>query len=255
MRFKSFVVSIIVFIASQANAQLTEQDTLQFGYKISSTGSWITGNVDRFIVSNTLDLSHVGKKVGVKSSTSYIYGTIFKQETENDFFSRNFIYLNPSKRLYPYVMAWFQHSQRQQIQFRYQVGIGATYTFVNNTNHLLKLSGTLTREQTRYNGTSFWIEPENLNNNEVTNYRATARILGSHTLLSKKLKILYETWYQPAFDDNTNWRYLLNAALELPISKQVSFRSALLYTHENTVLTNIKRDDKIVTFGLSISNY
>jgi hypothetical protein len=255
MLTKKLIAGILSFIVTNAYSQLTERDTLQFGYKISSTGSWITGNVERLIISNTLDLSHLGKKVGIKSSNSYIYGTIFKNETENDVFSRNFFYLNPRKRAYPYVMAWFQHSQRQQIQFRHQVGIGATYTLIDKMNHLLKISATITREQTRYNGTSFWIEPENLTNNEITNYRATTRLLGSHTLLEKRLKILYETWYQPAFDDRTNWRYLLNAGVELPISKHISFRSTLLYTHENTVLTNIKRDDKIVVFGLSISNY
>jgi hypothetical protein len=211
--------------------------------------------VERLIVSNTLDVSHLGKAIGIKSSNSYIYGTIFKNETENDLFSRNFIYLHPRKRVYPYAMLWLQHSQRQQIQFRYQAGVGLTCTIINNQTHLVKASATLSKENTRYNGTSFAVEPENLTGNEVENYRATVRLFGHHSVFENKLKLQYETWYQPTFGDAENWRYQLNASVEVPLSKLISFRSSLIYAHENIVLSSIKRDDKILTFGLTLSNF
>lgn len=239
----------------KTSAQLTERDTVRFGYKLSVNGSWITGNVERLIINNNLDLSHSGKHIGLKTSNTYTYGTIFKQKTENDIFSRNFIYLNPRKRFYPYAMLWLQNSLRQKIDFRYQAGMGVTYGLIRQPKHQLKLSTTITREQTRYDGTVFFETPQNLSENKIDNWRSTFRVLGEHRLLNGKLKAHYESWYQPAFDDGNNWRYFINAVLELPISKFVSFRSALIYSHENIVLSTIKRDDKLVTFGLSISNY
>lgn len=236
-------------------AQLTESDTLKLGYKLSVNGSWITGNVERLIINTNFDVSHIGHHIGLKTSNTYTYGTIFKNETENDIFSRNFIYLNPRKRLYPYAMLWLQNSLRQQIDFRYQAGVGVTYQLIHQQKHQLKFSSTITREQTRYDGTAFFEIPENLSGSKIDNWRSTFRVLGEHQWFKGKLRAHYESWYQPAFDDGNNWRYYLNAAVEVPISKHVSFRSALLYSHDNIVLANIKRDDKIVTFGLSISNY
>ena len=236
-------------------AQLTESDTLRFGFKASVNGSWITGNVERLLINNNLDISHVGKRIGLKTSNTYTYGTIFKRETENDFFSRNFVYLNPSKKIYPYLMVWLQNSKRQQIEFRSQVGLGFTYSLLHTPQQLLKISGTISREETRYNGTNFFITPENLEINQVKNWRGTLRLLGQHRFANRKLRLSYETWYQPAFDDHYNWRYFLNAALEFPLAKHFSFRTAIVYSHDNIVLTAIKRDDKFVTFGLTFGNY
>jgi hypothetical protein len=247
--------SLLSLSMSPLWAQLTESDTLKLGYKIAVNGSWITGNVERLIINNNLDLSHVGKSIGLKTSNSYTYGKIFKRETENDIFSRNFLYLNPRKRLYPYAMLWLQNSTRQRIEFRYQAGVGVTYGLIRQTNHHLKISTTITHEKTRYDGEIFFQDPKNLTKNIVDNWRSTFRLLGEHKLFKGKIRAHYETWYQPALDDRNNWRYFLNAALELPISKHISFRSSLIYSHDNIVLTNIKRDDKIVTFGLSNSKY
>lgn len=253
---KKLFITIFAFVSwATSVAQLTESDTLRFGYKANVNGSWITGNVERLLINNNLDISHAGKRIGLKTSNTYTYGTIFKRETENDFFSRNFIYLNPRRNLYPYLMVWLQNSRRQQIEFRSQVGLGVTYTIIHSPLQLLKLSGTLSTEVTRYNGTNFYITPKNLEINRVDNWRSTIRLLGQHRLQNGKLKLSYETWYQPSFDDRSNWRYFLNASLELPLSKYVSFRTAMVYTHDNIVLINIKRDDKFVTFGLTFGNY
>jgi hypothetical protein len=248
------IITVVLFY-TVTNAQLTESDTLRFGYRFNVNGSWITGNVERLLITNNFDVSHVGKTIGVKSSNNYTYGTIFGFETENDVFSRNFVYLYPQRRLYPYVMLWLQSSVRQQIGFRYQAGAGASVAIVQKPAHQLKLSTTVSQENTRYQGAVFNITPENLSGDEVSNWRGTVRLLGHHRIANNKLNIKYETWYQPAFDDSNNWRYYLQAAVELPITKRFSFRSALIYSHENISLSAIKRDDKILTFGLNIGNF
>jgi hypothetical protein len=252
---KLLPIMIAILFYSETMAQLTETDTLKFGYRVNVNGSWITGNVERLLITNNLDVSHVGKTIGVKSSNNYTYGTIFGFETENDVFSRNFVYLYPQRRFYPYAMLWLQSSTRQQIGFRYQAGVGVSIAIVQKPAHQLKLSTTVSQENTRYQGAVFNITPENLSGDEVSNWRGTVRLLGHHRIANNKLNIKYETWYQPAFDDANNWRYFLQAAVELPISKRFSFRSALIYSHENIVLSAIKRDDKILTFGLNIGNF
>lgn len=184
-----------------------------------------------------------------------MYGTIFNNETEDDIFSRNFVYLYPRARFYPYAMLWLQNSKRQRITFRYQAGIGATYRVIQSIEDQLKLSATLTYEETTYDGTDFTIEPENLDTDMVTTWRTTFRVLGDHHFAGNRVRLHYETWYQPAFGDSNNWRYYLNGALEVPLAKHFSFRMAVLYTHEEIVLTSIKRDDKILTVGLNWSNF
>ncbi len=256
---KGFISGLFFFvvwsISFDTSAQLTESDTLRLGYRVNANGSWITGNVERLLLNSNLDLSHVGEIAGVKSSNSYIYGTIFNNKTENDIFSRNFFYLYPRERFYPYVMLWLQNSRRQQIKFRYQAGLGASYGLVHNAATQLKLSVTLTHEETRYTGEDFTVEPENLNVDRIKNWRGTIRVLGNHYLANKKIRLHYETWYQPAADDKDNWRTYVHAVVEVPLSRHFAFRSALLYMHDNIVLVPIKRDDKIVTFGVNFSNF
>ncbi len=252
---KSILSTLLFMSMSPLWAQLTEGDTLRFGYRVNVNGSWITGNVERLLINSNLELSHGEKKIGIKSSNSYIYGTIFKRETENDMFSRNFFYLNPRNRFYPYAMLWLQNSKRQQINFRSQAGLGVSYALVSKGTHHVKVSGTITREETYYDGTNFFIIPENLEMDRVKNWRGTIRVLGNHVMANGKVKIHYETWYQPSLNDTENWRYFMNASLDVPISKHFSFRTAFLYNHDNIVLASIKRDDKIMTFGINWSNF
>ncbi len=170
-----FFTVLFSVLLSSVWAQLTESDTLRFGYRANVNGSWITGNVERLLINSNLELSHIGKVVGVKSSNSYLYGTIYQRETENDIFSRNFFYLNPSKCFYPYIMLWLQNSTRQQIDLRYQVGLGASYGLVNTKTNQLKISATLTYQETRYNGLKFFIEPKDVEANKIKNERITVR--------------------------------------------------------------------------------
>ncbi len=104
------IVAVLLFVhAGSGYAQLTESDTLQLACRLNVTGSWITGNVDRLLINTHAELSHTGKVIGAKTVTSYTYGTIFRNETENDIFSRNFIYLHPRAKVYPYAMVWLQN--------------------------------------------------------------------------------------------------------------------------------------------------
>lgn len=253
--YKVVLICVSLSMSFVSYAQFTESDTLQFGYRLNVNGSWITGNVDRLLINGNGELSHVGKVIGLKSANSYVYGQIFKQETENDIFSRNFIYLSPRAKIYPYAMLWLQNSKRLGIKFRHQAGLGVTYRVMQAMGQTVKVSATVTQEETRYNGSDFAIEPANLNGDEVITWRATIRLFASHELIGNRVVFHYETWYQPALDDSNNWRYYLNASMDVPFSKHFSFRAAVLYSHEQVVLTTIKRDDKIVTFGLNWSNF
>lgn len=252
---RTIILFIGLFLSENALAQLTETDTLRFGYRFNANGSWITGNVERLLITNNLDLSHVSRTIGLKSSNNYTYGTIFGRTTEDDIFSRNFLYIFPKRKIYPYAMFWAQSSTRQQIAFRYQAGLGVSISIIRKPNHQLKVSTTISQERTRYQGTTFNVNPENLDVDEISNWRSTVRLLGSHRIANGTMTIKYETWYQPALDDANNWRYFLQTALEIPVSRHFSFRSALLYSHENIVLNTIRQDDKILTFGLNIGNF
>ncbi len=244
---------LLLFFQAKSFAQLTETDTLKFGYRTSLNGSWLTGNVDRLLLVATADVSHVSETFGVRSTNNYQFGTFGKFRTENDFVSKNFIYLIPKKRVYPYLMAWLETNLRRQINFRYQVGPGVTFTALRKHNHQLKFSATLLFETTYFKSNQFVDDTYN-DSKAIEAVRTTFRIFGKHQMLKNRLRLRYELWAQPSVLDDKNFRAHADVFVETPISKKLSFRTGLNYSYENIVLMNVKQQDIFWTFGLSFAN-
>ncbi len=244
---------MILFIQLSAFAQLNEYDTIKTGYRVSSNGSWITGNVERLILNNQFDFIKNGKTFSFKSSNQYTYGTIFKRETENDFFLRNFLYYQYKRKVYPYAMLWYQSSKRQLLDQRWQVGAGISYRIIQNKNLIIKTSATLSYESSTYENNLFNFIPEGIDKSTVTCWRGTARFWGVYQ--HNKFKITNEAWYQQASNDEKNYRILTQTQIDYSISKKFSFRTQLQYTFENLVVARVKKEDKLLTFGFAIGNF
>lgn len=237
-----------------SKAQLTEGDTLKFGYRLTLNGSWITGNLERLLITATTDLSTVHDKWAFRTSNSYQHGTFGKFRTENDLISKNFFYLFPKKAVYPYLMGWLETNLRRSIGFRYQVGPGVSWAFVRKENHSMKISATVTFEETRFERDTFEMAAYD-GSTRIQTARATARLIGQHRIAEGNLRIRYELWGQPSVIDADNFRLHADLSLEVPIHRFIAVRTAFNYTYENVVVASAFRQDTFWMFGLTFANF
>ncbi len=249
-----YVLILILFVFTHASAQLAEQDTARRGYMLATSGMLITGNVERFLWTSTGELRHVAPVWGFISTNTYQYGTIFNNKTEDDLISRNFVYLFPKKRWYPYQMTWLERNWRRKIDHRYQIGLGGTWVVIRQSKHLLKLSLTGTYESTHFRGINFENYPDG-ETSTIRTWRATVRVFGNNVIGKNKLRLRYEAWIQPSLEDADNFRYHLEGVASLPMGKRFSLQTNVNYSFENIVLESIKQRDLIWTFGISFQSF
>lgn len=253
--FYAFIVVFMLLFGSLAFAQLSEADSSSWRGRLSSGGTLITGNVERLLWITTIEASYVEpeeKLWGFKSANVYQYGTFGGRLTENDVISRNFVYAFPKEWVYPYLMLWAEKNYRRKFDFRYQIGPGGTVVIFHEKNHTVKLSATLTNEQTTFNGNTFRERPD-LTSSTLNLWRVTGRVAGRSVFFDGKIRLEYEAWYQQGLSGAGDFRYLAEAVLSVPILRNISFRSALSYTRDNVVLVGVERADLLLTFGLSLA--
>lgn len=241
---------ICCLITSPAFAQLSEVDTLRWQYRITATGNWSRGNVEQFIALGTGELAHVNQRWGLKSAINYQYGTFFFRQTLGEGIWRNFLYLHPRARLYPYLMLWYQQSHQRGIDERTQVGPGLSYVLLRRKGQVMKISATATYESSAFRTASFRDRPD-LTNPKVETWRVTGRLYGEHRVLGGLMLLQYEGWAQPSLQDRDNLRALIDAGLNFPLRKGLALRQAVRWSYESVVQRPNTHEDLLWTFGIS----
>jgi hypothetical protein len=231
-------------------AQLSEVDTLRWQYRITATGNWTRGNVEQFMLLGTGEVADVKEHWGFKSAVNYQYGTFFYRQTLGEGIWRNFLYLDPRARLYPYLMLWYQQSHQRGIEDRTQVGPGMTYVLLRKNAQVLKLSVTGTYESNRFR-TPFFRERPELTSAELETWRITGRLYGEHKPLEGSMRLQYEAWVQPSLTDADNLRAHVEAALSMPLKKGFALRLAVNWSYESVVQQRNTYEDLLWTFGIS----
>lgn len=250
-----YALSILTFLmlgASPSVAQLLKQDTARWSYRLSGGVYLSAGNVDRLLLRGGAGVKHVQPDWGFSSGNTYLYGTFGGFQTENDWFSKNFLYLYPKSRLYPYLMGWLETNFRRRIGFRYQIGPGGSYNLVAGDHHLVKLSLTGTYEHTNFDGNEFVNLPPQ-ETDIVQTFRLTGRLYGSHRI-GKKVGLNYEFWFQQSLEDSDNYRYHIDAEVSAPLSQSFSIQTQLNYSYENVVVESVEKGDLLWTVGLNFKN-
>ena len=79
------------------------------------------------------------------------------------------------------------------------------------------------------------------------------RTSGEEQCFEGKVRVEYEAWYQQSLARPDDYRYLAEAAVFVPLAKNISFRTAVSYTRDNIVLIGVERADLLLTFGLSLA--
>ncbi len=242
---------IILFSPLLALAQINESDTILLQTRLSLSGNWQEGNVEMLAFRGKLDMSvSLAKKIVFKSQNSYLYQEFFKRKADEDIFSRNFLYLNPKAKVYPFTIAFLSTNFRREIDLRYFVGIGFTWQVVRHQKHLLKVALSGVYEKTDFTKATF-NESQYNGIQSIRTWRATFWLFGRHQIAYKRLIFHYDFYAQPSLEQRNNLRWQTEAGLDIPLWQGLNFTSNFIYTYESIVIEKQKNKDSIFTVGFS----
>ena len=179
-----------------------------------------------------------------------MYQSFYNQKVDDDIFSRNYLYYQPNNRIYPFAIAYISSNYRRKIDSRYFVGAGLTYQLINQPLHIVKLSANAVYEYTKFNGSAFNYSKYDGDNN-INVWRGTLYLAGWDYLFQRHVRLYYDAFWQPAFNNSNNYRSQADVGLDFPVWKGLSFTALYTFTHENVVVDKIVQDDKILTFGVA----
>ncbi|MCX6315880.1 MAG: DUF481 domain-containing protein [Bacteroidetes bacterium] len=248
---RRFLLTILLFSLSCADipAQLNESDSIRFQWRSSITGNYQQGNVNVLTIRSRAEFSfRPGEKFVFKSQNSSLYQEFSRVKADNDVFSRNYIYYSPERKVYPFGMLYVAANYRRKINNRIFYGAGATWQVLSKKWQVIKLSASVVYEQNRFRGTSYSDAVYN-GSNRINTWRGTLYAAGWHYLAGKRIRLYYDAYWQPAFGNQRNYRTQADLGIDIPVWKGVYFTTLFSYTHENVVVTGIKKDDRILTFG------
>jgi Protein of unknown function, DUF481 len=244
------VISHLV-IPFVTKAQLNESDTVKFQLRTSLTGNYQTGNVNILTIRSRFDFSYAPvKHIVFKSQNSSLYQEFSSKKADNDLFSRNYFYYKPQNRIYPFAIAYISTNYRRKIDTRLFAGAGITWQVLNRMYHVIKLSASAVYETNTFNGTSY-NHAEYNGNNRINLWRGTLFIGGWNYLLNKRLRLYYDAYWQPAFNNKNNYRTQFDIGVDFPVWKGLSFTALYTFTHENVTIINVRQEDKILSFGIA----
>lgn len=235
------------------SAQLNESDTLRFQGRVSLTGASQKGNVELLTVRGRLELSYApGQVLVYKSQNSLLYQEFSGRKADADLFSRNYLYYRPSKKLYPFFIAYLSSNFRRKIRFRHFEGVGLTYQLVSTKNQVIKLSASTVYEATLFSE-GIYNDAAYNGDQRIQIWRGTAYLGGWTYALDRRLRIYYDAFWQPGFSKKSNFRSQVELGIDFSVWKGLSVTALYNYTHENLVVRNMRQDDRILTWGFSYS--
>ena len=249
------ILYYLLFFPILITAQINESDTLSVKAGLSITGFYQGGNVETLIFRTKTDLSFKPWKNWVfKNQNSYIYQEFGKEKADEDILSLNFLYLNPDRKIYPFVLGFVSTNFRREIDLRYLLGAGATFKIMNKNKDWLKLSLSSEYEQTNFSKTNFNYSEYN-GNQSINTLRGTIWANGKYYLLKEKIILNHEIYFQPSLEQSNNFRWQADVGLELPVIKSLNLKINYRHTFESIVIENQKQEDRFLTFGFTLKNY
>jgi hypothetical protein len=237
------------------SAQINESDSLSVKSSLSLTGFYQGGNVQTLIFRAKTDVSFKPWKNWVfKNQNSYVYQEFGMVKADEDILSLNFLYLNPERKIYPFVLGLVSTNFRREIDLRYLLGLGATFQLLNKKKDWLKVSISSEYERTNFSKTNF--NYSEYNGNETLNtLRGTIWLNGNYYLFKNKMILTHESYFQPSLQQGNNYRWQADLGLEFPVWKFLNFKINYRYTFESIVIEDQKSADQFLTFGFTLKSY
>ena len=242
---------LLLVLPPPAMAQINESDTMKLQLQISLTGNYQKGNVELLtLLSRNEFLIRPFPSWALKTQISSLYTKFSNTQIDNNIFSRNVLYYKPERLLYYYISAFVSTNYRRKIKFRYFIASGPAWQAIQSKAFVVKLSVALVYESTLFTDTVF-NQPTYNGKERISLWRTHYYVGGWAYALNNRLRINYEFYWQPAFSNSKNYRIQSEIGLTYPLWKGLAFNTVYSFSHENIVVENIKKDDRILTFGLS----
>ena len=249
------MIFFIVLLPLSLSAQINESDTLRTKASLSLTGFYQEGNVETKIFRAQSEFSfHPWGKSVFKTNNSYVYQEFGKQKADEDVLSLNFLYLNPDKKIHPFILGFASTNFRRKIDLRFLTGGGVTFQIVESSSEWLKLSISGEYEQTDFARNDFNRDKYD-GSREINTIRGTIWISGRYHLFDDKIILSHESYYQPSLEESNNYRWRADLGLELPIWKFLNLEINYQQTFESVVIENQKRQDQVLTFGFTVKSF
>lgn len=245
------ILLVMVFCHRPVEAQINESDTVALQIRSSLGGMYQKGNVELLVLRGRLDVLIAPAKDWVlKSQNVSLYQAFYSKKADNDLLSRNFVYYKPTRRVYPYGMAFISGNFRRKIDWRYYAGAGLSWQLVRTRKNVLKLSANGLYEQTRFSAADYNFERyDGLEN--IRLWRATAYLSGWHFLADNHVRLYYDAFWMPGIDHDDNYRAQIDLGLDFLLWKGLSFNVLYSFQQEQVVAAGIRQQDRILTFGLA----
>ena len=237
-----FFIAIICF--SQA-AFSQFNDSVHHHFSFASTAIYNkTKEVSSFVLNNNAGYEINQKKIAFNTAASWIYGKQQKKLSNNDVsVFANVDYLKEVQALYYWALVNFDESYSLKINYRFQSGVGAGYTFVNTPDLNLELSD------------GFLYESSDL----------TDAVLGKdiYQTVRNSLRLKYRWSYKNTFSlQGTNFvqpsiisfdDYILKFKNQLyvKLNQWLSVNASMEYNK----ISRTNRENLLVTYGLAVSKY
>lgn len=250
-----FVVLLFLLFSLNISAQLKDKDSVRFKTDLSLTGFWQGGNVETLIFRAAGNVDYnPSKDLRFRSQNSYVLQEFGRVKADEDILSLNFLNINPHKRLHPLALAFFSTNFRRQIDYRYIVGGGLSFKFLDKKKSKLNMSLTGEYEHTEFQTTDFKIDDYD-GFTAINTWRSTLWLQGEYQLFENKMVFKHEFYFQPSLQDSDNFRWRGDLSLEFPIWDFLNFKINYYRTYESLVVVNQLQEDEFLTFGFTIKNY
>jgi hypothetical protein len=252
---KIFQIIFLFPILLSAQINESESDSLNLKAKLALSGFWQDGNVETLIFRAKSDLSFKPwKKWVFKTQNSYVYQEFGKEKADEDILSLNFLYFNPEKKIYPFVLGFISTNFRREIDLRSLLGAGVSFQVMKKKKDWLKLSISSEYEQTEFKKAGF-NKSEYDGETTINTFRCTVWLNGKYHLFKNKVILSHENYFQPSLEKGNNFRWRADLGLELPLWKYLNFKINYLQSFESIVIQNQKQQDRFLTFGFTLKSY
>ena len=252
---KTILLVLIGLFPISLFAQINESDTLKTKASLSLTGLYQQGNVETVIFRAKPEFSfYPWKKSVFKTNNSYVYQEFGNEKADEDILSRNFLYINPEKKVHPFLLGFVSTNYRRKINLRYLVGVGFTYQILNKKNQWLGISVSSEVEQTDFSTFDF-NRSQYDGTKSINTIRGTLWIGGKYHLIKDRVILNHESYVQPSLEESNNFRWRAEIGLEMPVWKFLNFTMNYLQSFESIVTQDQNQQDRFLTFGITLKSF
>jgi hypothetical protein len=226
------------------------------------TGNLARGFVNRDLVSARGILQAWSGPWGGYLQPYWLYGRVgtppgspvSKITTDDEYYLRAGLFRAFSPLLFAYAVDAYDRSLRRKISNRNLAGAGIGVNPVARKGLALSVSAGILGGIADYDGTMFQRETTPIDGVQTT-LRFSGRIYGRYRLGQGMLSLVHDLILVPAVRDPTgDYRLLAYGAIDAPIAKGFSARVQVDATREGRIIEGTKRNDLVVSFGVSYRN-